>query len=86
MASGCAVVATDIGALASDVLENGHTGFLVPPKNSDAIAEKILMLIEDSILCKKMVSAGLIASKKFDVNYTVKKIEQCYHELLRFRD
>ena len=83
MAAGCAIVATDIGALASEVIENGRTGFLVPSKNSNAIAEKISILIEDPIFREKMVSAGLIASKNFDVNYTVKQIEQCYHELLR---
>ncbi len=47
------VIASNIGGL-PEVVIDGETGFLVPPANPAAIAEKIMLLVKDTKLRKKM--------------------------------
>jgi glycosyltransferase involved in cell wall biosynthesis len=49
MACGVPVVATDVGAV-SEVVEDGVTGFVVPPLDPDAIAKASLRLLADAEL------------------------------------
>ncbi|UCF63910.1 MAG: glycosyltransferase family 4 protein [bacterium] len=51
------VVATDVGSL-PEYVDHGQTGFLVPPKNSVALADKIICLLKDNGLRAKMGMAG----------------------------
>jgi glycosyltransferase involved in cell wall biosynthesis len=48
-AMSCAVVATTIGGI-PEVVEDGVTGLLVPPRDAEALAEKIKALLDDSAL------------------------------------
>lgn len=57
MAFGLPVVATHAGGL-SEVVEDGVTGFLVPPGDSQALAEAIIHLLRDKSLRKSMGEAG----------------------------
>jgi len=41
-----AVVATNVGGI-PEIVQNGVTGFLVPPKDLEALAEKIILLLRD---------------------------------------
>ena len=43
--SGCLVIGTDTGGI-GDIIKDGMTGFLVPQKDSDALAERIMYVIE----------------------------------------
>lgn len=52
------VIATHVGGLPSQV-EDGQTGFLVPPKNEKALAEKIIYLLQNRELRHEMGSNGL---------------------------
>ncbi|MBI1888490.1 MAG: glycosyltransferase family 4 protein [Candidatus Spechtbacteria bacterium] len=44
MAAEIPIVATSVGAI-PEIIEDGKDGFLVPPKNSQALAEKIALLV-----------------------------------------
>jgi len=57
MAFGLPVVATRAGGL-SEVVEDGVTGFLVPPGDSQAVAEAIIRLLRDQNLRRRMGEAG----------------------------
>lgn len=64
------VVATNVGGVPDTVID-GKTGFLVPPNNAIAFAEKLLLLIEDD---KKRLEMG-IKAKAFAMNTFAKKRE-----------
>lgn len=66
MGCGCAVVASDLPAI-RDVVENGKTGILVPEKNSEKLADAILMLICNQQLRDGLAYAGRASVfSKFD--------------------
>ena len=47
------VVVTDVGAI-PEIVDNGITGFIVPPRNPEALAEAIIKLLKDEKLRKQM--------------------------------
>jgi glycosyltransferase involved in cell wall biosynthesis len=51
------VVATTIGGI-PEVVENDVTGLLVPPRDSDALAEKIQLALDDSVLSVRLGQAA----------------------------
>ena len=65
MASGCPVVATDIGAIPESV-KNGVTGILVPPRDAEAAGKAILNLLNDEPLRLKM---GIAARERIEKNF-----------------
>ena len=60
---GLPIVATNIRGC-RQVVEDGQTGFLVPLKDSDQLAEKLLMLVKDESLRKRMGQAGFDKSRR----------------------
>lgn len=53
MAAGCAVVASSHGA-ASELLEDGRSGLLVPPGDSTALAGRLRILLRDASLRRRL--------------------------------
>jgi glycosyltransferase involved in cell wall biosynthesis len=75
------VIATALGGSLDQVVES-ETGFLIPPADPDALAEKILILLKDQALRMRM---GAAARKRIETHFTlsqmIKKIEALYLEL-----
>ncbi len=59
MASARPVVATRTGGI-PEVVEDGETGLLVPPRNPQALAHAIVRLLRDEPLRQRMAAAGLV--------------------------
>ena len=57
MSNGLPVVATNIAG-PSEIVEDGVTGFLVEPGNSEDLASKTKLLWENPDLCRQMGRAG----------------------------
>ncbi|MCA9408184.1 MAG: glycosyltransferase, partial [Candidatus Omnitrophica bacterium] len=77
-----AVVATDVGGNA-EAVEEGRTGFLVPPRNSTALASAILQLVEDLPLRNSFGCAGQEkVLKEFLLEKMVKRVEKVYEEVI----
>ena len=70
MALGLPSVATAVGGV-PEVIENGVDGFLVPRKDVDAIADRILKLVDDSNLRR---SFSLAAKKKVASRFTIGRV------------
>lgn len=77
------VIASEVGGL-KDIVVDGKTGFLVQPKNSRQIADKISLLAADMDLRKSMGSQG---KRRAIENYTeiryCKEVEDLYISLLK---
>ncbi|WAC06936.1 MAG: glycosyltransferase family 4 protein [Thermodesulfobacteriota bacterium] len=67
MAFGLPVISTYEGAI-PEIVDDGVTGYLVPPKNPERIAEKLLDLINNP---ETRIRMGEAAKKKFEQHYTL---------------
>ena len=56
------VVVTNVGSI-GEIVEDGVTGLLIPPKNSNALAEAIIKILMDSKLGLKMGENGYLKMK-----------------------
>lgn len=66
MAIGCAVITTDVPGCRETVID-GVNGYIVPPWNAEALAEKMLYLLANPELVSKMgLESRKIAEKCFD--------------------
>lgn len=82
MASSKPVIGTNVGGI-PDTIENGKNGYLVPPRDPQRLAEKILLLLENSDLREKMGFEGrIMAEERFDVNKRIDSIVTIYSELV----
>jgi len=77
-AGGKPVVSFDIDG-ARELVIDGETGFLVPPKNISILTEKLIFLLKNSDIACKMGSIGRERVKKlFPVEKMVDEIEKLY--------
>lgn len=70
MAAGKAAVATAVGGV-PEVLADGETGFLVPSRDSEALASRIVQLLKDASLRARMGRAGLARARQL---FTVERM------------
>jgi glycosyltransferase involved in cell wall biosynthesis len=78
-----AIVSTDVGGLRY-VAEDGITAYLVPSNDVEALTDKTIALVGDSVLRKQMGAAGrAFVLNKFSVQRLVKDMSELYSELLR---
>lgn len=82
MARGIPVVASDIGGI-PDVVAHGSSGFLVPPKDPDRLAEAVGTLLSQPTLRQAFAHAALERVKQFDIRITVQRLEKLYEEYVR---
>ena len=76
------VVVTDVGNF-SEVVENGKTGFIVPPKNANALAEAIIRLLKDDKLRREIGENAYKAMKeKFSWDDIAQKTLEVYKEAI----
>jgi len=82
MASGLPVIATDVGGT-SEAIIDGKTGFLIPPRDSKAIAEKITYLIEHSDVARQIGQNAQAYVKKFSVENMVKQTDELFERVIQ---
>ncbi|MBI2827677.1 MAG: glycosyltransferase [Acidobacteria bacterium] len=81
MAAAKAAVATTAGAI-SEVMVDGETGFLVPPRDHVAMAERLVVLLRDPDLRTRMGEAALQrARERFTVERMVEETAAVYERL-----
>jgi glycosyltransferase involved in cell wall biosynthesis len=81
-ASGKAVIASNFSGI-PEIIENGVSGILVPPRDSKALAEAIMTLVNDSDLRQRMGEAGRSrAEQLFSLDRMLKETFQVYEDFL----
>lgn len=83
MATGKAIVATRVGGI-PEIINDGVNGFLVEPKDPQALADVMLKLLRNDEICRQMGKNG---RKLVEKQYTWKKITnrylEVYHEAIK---
>jgi len=78
MQSGLAVISCPEGGI-PDIVVEGETGYLVPQRNADALAEKISTLINNPPIRQNMGEAG---RERFQQLFTIDSFEENISEIL----
>jgi D-inositol-3-phosphate glycosyltransferase len=82
MACGTPVIGSDVGGIKYSV-RNRYTGFLVPPRDSDALAGRLALLLERPDLRRRMGQRSLERVRRnFTWRAVAKLISNAYHEIL----
>jgi glycosyltransferase involved in cell wall biosynthesis len=82
MAAGRPIVSTAVSGVIS-VVEDGETGILVEPSNSDALADACLRLIGNSVLRRKMGQNGYARVKsRYSITAMTEKTVALYRDLI----
>jgi glycosyltransferase involved in cell wall biosynthesis len=85
MGAGLPVVASQVGGV-SDLVREGETGFMIPPDDVEKYAEKILLVLENDQLRKKLGSnARHFAEKHLNKQTILAQLETVYKEILTSR-
>jgi len=80
--AGVPVIATRTGGL-EEVVEEGISGLLVPPRDPRALADTIAVLLSNPELCRKMAAASREkAEREFGVDGVVRQTMQLYSKLV----
>ena len=83
MAAAKPVIGSAVGGIPDQVVD-GRNGFLVPPGCPDEIQEKVLSLVADPSLCKRMGKTGRrIAESKFDIRNRIERIIKVYEGVVQ---
>jgi glycosyltransferase involved in cell wall biosynthesis len=84
MASGKAIVSTAVDGC-REVLEDGTTGLLVPPRDPDALAAALARVADDPELQARLSRMARDASRRYDIGECVRRMEELYDDVLRGR-
>ena len=83
MACGRPIVATTAGGM-PEVVQDGQTGILVPPRDDRALADAIVKLLKDEALRQRMGAAGLsLANARFSAERMVADTLSVYQGVVR---
>jgi len=79
---GLPIVTTDVPGC-REVVINNENGYLVPPRNPEALASAIKKLLNDKILRKKMGEKGrALVKREFDIEKIVEQTISLYQRIL----
>ncbi len=77
MAVGRAIIGTNVGGI-PELIEPGVTGFIVEPRDPDALAEAMVALCGSDARAARMGAAARIRGERFDIDTFVDRIEALY--------
>lgn len=83
MAAGVPPIVTNVGGN-SEIIDDSYSGFIVPPANADALAEKIIALFSQRDLARSMgLRAKKTISERFSMNRMVDEYQNLYSALIQ---
>jgi glycosyltransferase involved in cell wall biosynthesis len=84
MAAGKPIVSTAVDGC-REVLEDGRTGLLTPPRDPASLARALIRLRTDGDLRRRLGAAAAAESARYDIAECVRRIESLYDEVLAER-
>jgi glycosyltransferase involved in cell wall biosynthesis len=83
-ATGLPLIAVDKGAV-SEICRDKENGELCRPGDVDGIAKAMVKILSDESLQKKYSKKSVEISKMHDLNHTLKRFEEIYHEAIELK-
>jgi glycosyltransferase involved in cell wall biosynthesis len=83
---GLPIVAYDCPWGPRSIVKDGENGYLVPPEDEAAMADRICRLIEDSSLRKRMGASAFETSKQYGMDRIVSRWMALFEELCQEKD
>jgi glycosyltransferase involved in cell wall biosynthesis len=80
MAAGKPVVGSNVGGI-PDLVQDGQTGYLVPPADEKALAEAILKVLNDRQAANLMGQRGKELCRQFSLEAMIAKLDDLYSDL-----
>jgi glycosyltransferase involved in cell wall biosynthesis len=78
MAAGCAVIASNVDGV-SELIEHGKTGFLVPPRDPEALAHTMMLVLDNETAAAAIATAGREnAVNNFNIAKMVREYEKIF--------
>lgn len=69
------------------MIVDGQTGVLMPPKNAEALRDRLLLLLSDSELCRKLgENARKKAEAEFSMEQNIKQLLAVYQAIAEGRE
>lgn len=86
MAYGCPIVSTNVGGI-PELITDGVNGYLCPPENPQCLADRIILLLDDSALRQKLSRAARASyeNSKFGVAASAQFFSSVYGAVLEER-
>lgn len=82
MASGCPVVATEVGGI-GDLVVKDETGLLVPERDAGAIADGVLRILKDPVERERLARNGVqLVRERFDLSRAAAGYAELMEEML----
>ena len=75
------VIASNVGGI-SEWLNDGETGYLVPPEDTHAITERVTTLLGDRTLLLRMSKNAVHEAQRFSIEEHAEKITELYQTVL----
>ena len=82
---GIPAIASDVDGLRA-IVADGETGFLIPERNADAYADKIVEVVSNESLRKRMSVAARKRAEMFSWNETVRRLIGIYSQFVDARE
>ena len=82
MACGVPIVASKIGGV-PDVVKDGENGLLVPPRDSETLADAIIYLLENEDIREKMGKNGREKTKDYSLEKIAEMTERVYERVAK---
>jgi len=80
MSVGRPVIGSDVGGV-SEWLKDGATGFLVPPRSSEALAEKCLLLFRNTELLTRLSKQAVQHAQAFSIDAYASRVVGLYEQV-----
>lgn len=82
MACGLPIVSTNVRGL-PEIVVNGENGFIVEPEDPDALAEKVLQLLNDEGIRRRMGEYNRCHVKQYSWENVIERLEAVYDSVAR---
>jgi glycosyltransferase involved in cell wall biosynthesis len=84
MAAGRPVVASRVGGI-PDLVRHGESGFLVEPRDDEAIAASISLLLGNPCKAERMGAHGRLRCSEFGLSAMIARLDELYRDIITMR-